>query len=183
MQENKPFLIVGLGNPGEEYAKTRHNVGFMAIDYLVGDGGSWKKEKQALSYAKNIDGQKVIFVKPQTFMNNSGSAVGDLVNFYKIPLENIVVIHDDMDLKLGTMRQKVGGSSAGHNGIKSIDKAIGREYKRIRIGIGHPKDLELDINPVDWVLGKFSVFEIQEIREKIFNPRFIDMVYNLNQVV
>ena len=89
-------------------------------------------------------------------MNNSGEAVGALVSFYKIPLENIFVIQDDMDLKLGIIRAKTGGSSAGHNGIKSIDAAVGSEYRRIRIGIGHPRDFNLPMDPADWVLGKFS---------------------------
>ena len=114
-----------------------------------------------------IDGHKVILVKPQTFMNNSGDAVGPLMTFYKIPLENIVVIHDDMDLKVGTMREKIGGSSAGHNGIKSIDNAIGKEYRRIRIGIGHPRDFDSPIDPVDWVLGKFNAEQLKQIKSVI----------------
>lgn len=167
MQENKPVLIVGLGNPGTEYSGTRHNVGFMAVDSLAPSDSVWKKEKNALTSRVEIDGYKVIFVKPQTFMNNSGDAVGPLMAFYKIPLENIVVIHDDMDLKLGTIREKVGGSSAGHNGIKSIDNAIGKEYRRIRIGIGHPRDFESPIDPVDWVLGKFDAEQLKQIKSAI----------------
>ena len=176
MQENKPLLIVGLGNPGIEYEHTRHNVGFMAIDSLVGETGTWKKEKHALTCSKILDGHKIIFVKPQTFMNNSGLAVGELVNFYKIPLENIVVIHDDMDLKLGTVRQKVGGGSAGHNGIKSIDAVIGPDYRRIRIGIGHPRDFNINISPADWVLGKFTEAELKEITEIISKICFSNIV-------
>ncbi len=167
MQKNKLFLIVGLGNPGNEYKNTRHNVGFMALDYLATDDASWKKEKNALTTRAEIDGQNVILAKPQTFMNNSGEAVGALMTFYKIPLENIVVIHDDMDLKLGILREKVGGSSAGHNGIKSIDNAIGREYRRIRIGIGHPRDFESPIDPADWVLGKFTNEQLKQIKSVI----------------
>ena len=169
MQENKPFLIVGLGNPGEEYNNTRHNVGFMAIDAIAPKDAVWKKEKNALICRDDIDGKKVIFVKPQTFMNNSGLAVSALMAFYKVPLENIIVIHDDMDLKIGDMRQKIGGGSAGHNGIKSIDSMIGKEYKRIRIGIGHPRDFDSPINPVDWVLGKFSTAEKTTIKNVISN--------------
>lgn len=167
MQENKPILIVGLGNPGDEYVKTRHNVGFMAIDFLVPNDASWKKEKNALVSHVVIGGQKAIFVKPQTFMNNSGDAVGALVTFYKIPLENLIVIHDDMDLKFGTLREKIGGSSAGHNGIKSIDSAVGADYKRIRIGIGHPRDFDLKINPADWVLGQFDDEQMKTINSVI----------------
>ncbi len=172
MQENKPILIIGLGNPGNEYAKTRHNVGFMAIDFFAPNDATWKKEKNALTTRVEIDGKNIILVKPQTYMNNSGDAVGPLMAFYKIPLENIIVIHDDMDLKLGTMREKVGGSSAGHNGIKSIDNAIGNEYKRIRIGIGHPKDFDSPLNPVDWVLGKFNDEQLKQIESVIESIKF-----------
>lgn len=167
MQENKPFLIIGLGNPGAQYAHTRHNVGFMAIDALVGDGAVWRLEKQALTTTENINGRKVIFVKPQTFMNNSGVSVGSLVSFYKIPIENVTVIHDDMDLGVGVLREKVGGGSAGHNGIKSIDSAIGRDYRRIRIGIGHPRDFDVRIDPADWVLGRFTDKELEIINNSI----------------
>ena len=167
MQENKPVLIVGLGNPGNEYLLTRHNVGFMAIDALAPADSVWKKEKNALTTQTKKNGQKIIFAKPQTFMNNSGDAVAPLMAFYKIPLENVIVIHDDMDLKVGTMREKTGGSSAGHNGIKSIDAAVGPNYKRIRIGIGHPRDFESPIPPVDWVLGKFDSKQLELIQNVI----------------
>ena len=160
------FLIVGLGNPGPEYATTRHNVGFMAVDAMAGDV-TWKKEKDALTAKGEIAGHPVIFAKPQTFMNDSGRAVLALMTFYKLPLENLVVIHDDMDLKNGDMRTKIGGGSAGHNGIKSIDAAVGREYKRIRIGIGHPRDFESPMDPVDWVLGKFSTEQLTQIKKAI----------------
>ena len=167
MQENKPVLIVGLGNPGDKYLLTRHNVGFMAIDAFAPADAVWKKEKNALTARADIDGKKFIFAKPQTFMNNSGDAVGPLMAFYKIPLENLVVIHDDMDLKLGEKREKIGGSSAGHNGIKSIDAAVGNEYKRIRIGIGHPRDFDLPIDPSDWVLGNFGANQLEQIKSVI----------------
>lgn len=163
MQENKPILIVGLGNPGEEYEFTRHNVGFMAIDALAPKDSVWKKEKNALTTRCEINGHKVILAKPQTFMNNSGDAVSPLMAFYKIPLENLIVIHDDMDIKLGDKKEKIGGSSAGHNGIKSIDAAVGNEYKRIRIGIGHPRDFDSSMQPADWVLGKFNKEQLKII--------------------
>ncbi len=156
MQENKPFLIVGLGNPGNKYERTRHNVGFMAVQHFVPEDATWKKEHNALTWSGFLNNKRVMFALPQTFMNNSGIAVGKIMSFYKIPLENLVVIHDDMDLKLGTFREKVGGSSAGHNGIKSIDAAVGSDYRRIRIGIGHPRDFNLAMDPADWVLGNFS---------------------------
>lgn len=163
MQENKPVMVVGLGNPGGEYARTRHNVGFMAVEYLAGENATWKNEHDAMTYHANIDGHRVIFVRPMTFMNLSGNAVGAIARFYKVPTENIVVIHDDMDIPVGTVKEKVGGGSAGHNGIKSIDAAVGADYKRIRIGIGHPRDFDLKIDPADWVLGRFSDDEMTKI--------------------
>ena len=172
MQENKPVLIVGLGNPGAEYELTRHNVGFMAVDALVPDDSIWKKEKKALVTRCEIDGHKVIFAKPQTFMNNSGESVLPLMTFYKIPLENLIVIHDDMDIKLGEKREKIGGSSAGHNGIKSIDALVGKEYKRIRIGIGHPRDFGSSVDTVDWVLGKFDQNQLKIIQSVIKHITF-----------
>lgn len=171
MQENKPVLVVGLGNPGPEYACTRHNVGFMAVTALAGDDATWKTEKNARTTTKNIEGRRVIFAMPQTFMNLSGNAVLALMTFYKIPLENLIVIHDDMDLPVGKMREKIGGGSAGHNGIRSIDANVGNEYRRIRIGIGHPRDFELPISPADWVLGKFTDAQMTEINKVISNVR------------
>ena len=167
MQENKPVLVVGLGNPGAQYSNTRHNVGFMAVDAMAGDGVTWKSEKQALTVRTEIDGRKVILAKPQTYMNNSGVAVLALMTFYKIPLENLIVIHDDMDIPVGDCRIKIGGGSAGHNGIRSIDANVGREYKRIRIGIAHPRDFDLPMNPADWVLGKFGPVQLDIIRATI----------------
>lgn len=155
MQENKPILIIGLGNPGSAYLRTRHNAGFMAVDALAGKDAVWKKEKNSLTTKLG----NVILAKPQTFMNLSGIAVQALMTFYKIPLENLVVIHDDIDLKIGDVREKVGGGSAGHNGIKSIDAAVGRDYHRIRIGVGRG---DQQIDTADWVLGRFSS-EDQEI--------------------
>ena len=160
-------LIVGLGNPGREYKNTRHNVGFMAVNHFAGDGAKWKKEKNALTCAMDIGGRRVILVQPQTFMNNSGDAVGPLMAYYKIPLENVIVIHDDMDLAVGSVREKIGGGSAGHNGIKSIDRAVGADYKRIRIGIGHPRDLGLPMEPADWVLGRFTAQQLSAVESVI----------------
>jgi len=131
----------------------------MALDALAGPDAVWKKEKNALVAKQG----NIIFAKPQTFMNLSGVSVQALMTFYKVPLENLVVIHDDMDLKLGDAREKTGGSSAGHNGIKSIDAAIGNEYHRIRIGVGRVSRTEMD--PSDWVLGRFSAEELKKIKE------------------
>lgn len=167
MQENKPFLVVGLGNPGPQYINMRHNVGFMAIDKFVGKDAQWKNEKNAQTTRLDVNGNKVIFVKPQTFMNNSGLAVGALMAFYKIPLEKVVVIHDDMDIALGKVKEKVGGSSAGHNGIRSIDAAVGPDYRRIRIGVGHPRDFNNPMSPSDWVLAKFDAEQLDIINKVI----------------
>jgi PTH1 family peptidyl-tRNA hydrolase len=174
MQENKPVLIVGLGNPGDKYSMTRHNVGFMAVDHLAGVDASWKKEKNALIFAMTVAGQKVIFAKPQTYMNNSGIPVQALMTFYKIPLDNLVVIHDDMDLKVADVREKQGGGSAGHNGIKSIANMVGPDYFRIRIGVGHPRDNGLQMDPADWVLGKFSSDDMKKISVAINDINVID---------
>ena len=167
MQENKPILIVGLGNPGNEYERTRHNVGFMAVMHLAGADAKWRAEHFARTCVTSIDGRRVIFAMPQTYMNDSGRAVRAIMDFYKIPIENIFVIHDDMDLKLGDMRTKVGGGSAGHNGIKSIDANVGREYTRIRIGIDHPRNLGLPIDAADWVLGRFTDDQMSTIEKTL----------------
>lgn len=167
MQENKPLLIVGLGNPGVEYQHTRHNVGFMAVDYLAGPDATWRAAHHALIATGTHNGHKVIYAKPQTYMNNSGLAVSAIMAYYKIPLENLTVIHDDMDLKTGDVREKTGGGSAGHNGIKSIDSAVGNGFHRIRIGINHPRTLGLPISPSDWVLGRFTPAEESVIQDSI----------------
>lgn len=167
MQENKPILVVGLGNPGAQYINTRHNVGFMAVSHLAGDAAMWQTQKNARITSVNLGGRRVIFAMPQTYMNLSGNAVGPLMQFYKIPLENLIVIHDDLDLQVGARREKIGGGSAGHNGIKSIDAAVGNDYRRIRIGIGHPRELGLPMSPADWVLGKFTDAELTQIKTAI----------------
>ncbi len=167
MQENKSVLSVGLGNPGNEYVRTRHNVGFMAVEKLAGDGATWKTDHGAKTSKGQIDGKNVIFAMPQTFMNNSGVAVSALMTYYKIPLGNVIVIHDDMDLPIGDVREKIGGGSAGHNGIRSIDAHVGREYRRIRIGIGHPRDFDLPMDPADWVLGRFGPEQLKRINNAI----------------
>lgn len=135
------FLIVGLGNPGTEYAGTRHNVGFMAADALheAFDFSPYRVKFDGLVAEGKIDGKKVFLLKPQTYMNLSGNSVVKAAGFYKILPEHIVVIHDDMDLPVGKIKAKRGGGSGGHNGLKSIDAAISPDYNRIRIGVGHPQ--------------------------------------------
>ena len=138
-------LIVGLGNPGASYAGNRHNIGFMAADRLFErwSGQNWRTRFQGLCADLVVDGQKSLLLKPETFMNLSGQSVAEAVKFYKIAPENIIVIHDELDISPGSVRVKQGGGHGGHNGLKSIDSHIGQAYWRIRLGIGHPghKDL------------------------------------------
>ena len=178
-------VVIGLGNPGKKYEKTRHNIGFIAIDNLrkklnVND----EREKfQALVSEKNIDGERVIFLKPQTFMNLSGNSVIEIVNFYKLdPKKDIIVIYDDMDLSFGDIRIREKGSSGGHNGIKSIISHIGEEFIRIKCGIGAKEK-----DAVEHVLGEFNQTEqkdLDEILEKI-NNCVIEMlsVQNLDRIM
>lgn len=151
------FLIVGLGNPGAEYAGTRHNVGFMAVDALSNEFSfsPFKAKFDGLIAEGTINGEKVYLLKPQTYMNLSGNSVVKAAHFYKILPENVIVLHDDMDLPCGKIKVKCGGGSGGHNGIKSIDAAITPNYNRIRIGVGHPNPKN-NTDVVDYVLGSFS---------------------------
>lgn len=148
---NEIRAIVGLGNPGLDYAKTRHNAGFMALDRLAS-----KKGGQFVRNRFGLIGKwgNIVLLKPLTYMNLSGEAVGSLQRFYKIPTESILVIADDLDLPLGKLRIRQHGSSGGHNGLKSIVKALGTDqFPRIKIGISHPPD---QVRVIDWVLGRFS---------------------------
>lgn len=157
------FLFVGLGNIGKEYENTRHNFGFMAVDEVI-DKYSISKSSQLKFKAEIFDclinKEKVLVIKPQTFMNNSGVAVSQVKNFYKIPIENIFVFHDDLDLEFCKLRFKQGGGDGGHNGIKSIDSMIGKNYYRIRMGIGRPQNSE---DVANYVLGKFSANNLENI--------------------
>lgn len=149
-------LIVGLGNPGTEYEKHRHNIGFMAIDALADHFRvlNFKDKSKALVADVRVNSEKMLLVKPQTYMNLSGESVGDLARFYKIAPEDILVFHDELDLKAGDIRIKKGGGHAGHNGLKSIDSHIGTpDYWRVRVGIGHPGD---KAKVTGHVLGNFS---------------------------
>jgi PTH1 family peptidyl-tRNA hydrolase len=133
-------LIVGLGNPGDKYRSNRHNIGFMAADAIAGRHafGPWRQKFRGLVAEGTIDGEKVLLLKPQTFMNNSGDSVGAAVNFHKLDPADVIVIYDELDLVPGKARVKVGGGNGGHNGLRSIDPQIGTGYKRVRLGIGHP---------------------------------------------
>lgn len=163
---NKTVLLVGLGNPGKEYDGTRHNIGFACLDDFVtknSDMAAWiaKKDLKCIVSSGQLGQSRVIAVKPTTFMNLSGEAVQLVAHFYKVPLEQIVVVHDELDIDFGQIRLRTGGSSAGHNGIKSITEHLGESYGRVRIGIGPKKPAQIDSS--DFVLAKFSSSEQSEM--------------------
>lgn len=150
------YLIIGLGNPGSQYAKNRHNIGFMFIDALVeaqGFRSAGTKRFQSLTFEGTISDHRVILIKPQTFMNLSGHAVQQAMNFYKVAPDHVIVFHDELDLDAGKFRVKTGGGNAGHNGLKSITQHIGPNFVRARMGIGHPGDKGL---VHDHVLSDFA---------------------------
>lgn len=151
------FLVVGLGNPGAEYVATRHNVGFMAADEIHRryNFSSFRSKFDGLIAEGQIEGEKVYLLKPQTYMNLSGNSVVKVANFYKILPQNIIVIHDDMDLPTDKIKAKLGGGAGGHNGLKSIDACISPNYNRIRIGVGHPQN-KTGENVINHVLSGFS---------------------------
>ncbi|AWM86179.1 aminoacyl-tRNA hydrolase [Microvirga sp. 17 mud 1-3] len=151
-------LFVGLGNPGSRYARNRHNVGFMAVDEIARAHGSgpWRKRFQGETAEAVIGGERVLILKPQTYMNESGRAVAEAQRFFKIPLSDVTVFYDELDLPPAKLRVKVGGGNAGHNGLRSITAHCGNDYRRVRIGIGHPGHKPA-VQP--WVLGDFSKAE------------------------
>ena len=149
------FLFVGLGNPGSDYASNRHNIGFMAADVIHRRHtfSSWRKKFQGELSEGTLAGEKVLLLKPQTFMNESGRSVGEAVRFHDIPLTQVYVFYDELDLEPGKVRVRLGGGAAGHNGIRSITQHITPEFKRVRLGIGHPGDKKF-VQP--HVLGNFA---------------------------
>ena len=158
------LLFVGLGNPNLNNFNNRHNVGFLAIDAI---NTKFKLSKQkpkfkGLLTTGNIDEQKIYAIKPLTFMNSSGICIKELIEYFKIDVKDVFVFHDDMDIDIGKVKVKFGGSNAGHNGIESIDKNIGKHYSRIRIGIGRPKN---NSTGADHVLDDFSTDEKQSVEE------------------
>lgn len=149
-------ILAGLGNPGAQYQNNRHNVGFMAADAIARrhSFSPWAKKFQALIAEGSVDGEKVLLMKPQTFMNNSGQSVGEAARFFKLEPRDIAVLYDELDLPPGKVRVKDGGGHGGHNGIRSLDAHLpGRDYRRVRIGIGHPGAKELVHG---YVLGDFA---------------------------
>jgi len=136
------MILAGLGNCEPKYLKNRHNVGFMAMDFIAQswNAGPWRKRFQSLACELTVGSNKLLLLKPQTFYNNSGHAVGEAANFYKVEPKNVVVFHDELDLAPGKFRMKLGGGAAGNNGIKSVTSQIGPDFRRARIGVGHPGD-------------------------------------------
>ncbi|MEU3184353.1 aminoacyl-tRNA hydrolase [Streptomyces sp. NPDC006923] len=165
---NAPWLIVGLGNPGPGYAANRHNVGFMVADLLAERiGGSFKRAQKAQAQviegrlgAPGPAGRRVVLAKPMSFMNLSGGPVVGLRDFYKVPTERVVAVHDELDIDYGVLRVKLGGGDNGHNGLKSMTKAMGAEYHRVRFGIGRPPGR---MQVADFVLKDFSSAERKEL--------------------
>ena len=170
------FLIVGLGNPGELYKKTRHNAGFMAVDFISNRHDfiwSNKSKFNADITSGNIGDYKVVLCKPNSFMNLSGRSVLSVMSYYKIESKKLIVIHDDIDLDFGKVKCKIGGGSGGHNGLKSIDEIVNPNYYRIRLGVGRPDHNNSHV--ADYVLSNFSNSELL-----VLHGKFDNIVQNLN---
>lgn len=152
------LILVGLGNPGSKYAANRHNIGFMAMDTIVRrhNFSASKSRFKAQTHEGRLNGEKVLVIKPQTFMNRSGQAVGEAMRFYKASPSDVIVFYDEADLAAGKLKIKKGGGAAGHNGIKDITSHIGADYTRVRLGVGHPRDSHPDEKLHSHVLSDFS---------------------------
>lgn len=166
------FLIVGLGNPGSKYALNRHNIGFMALDRYFESAGAkpvWKEDRKALSCKAKIGSHDVVFIKPQTYMNLSGESVRAFMDFYKIDLDHILVLHDELDIGFGAIKIQRNRGPGGHNGLKSINEHLGsQDYTRFKLGVGKPPDNRWDI--ANWVLSNFFDTETDRL------PEFLDTV-------
>ncbi len=159
------FLIAGLGNPGDKYKYTRHNIGFMVIDEITKNLNTSNINNSNFK-AIVLKTSNTLFVKPQTFMNLSGESIVAIANYYNIPNENIIIVHDDLDLRFGAVKFKVGGGHGGHNGLKSIDSHIGNDYIRIRVGIGKPQNKSEVVN---YVLNNFTKEELNQLNDIILH--------------
>ena len=167
-------LIIGLGNPGNEYKNTRHNIGFIVLDSYLGDV-KWSTKFNGLYYQTIINDEKYIFIKPQTYMNLSGKCVYSYMNFYKLSYKDILVIHDDLDLNVGDFRIKLNSSAGGHNGIKDIINFLSTDaFVRLKIGISNNKSVDTK----DYVLGTFSKKELELISENY--SKFYDIIENFS---
>lgn len=186
------WLVVGLGNPGAEYEKTRHNCGYMVADRFVeGTEGKYRTKKlgsgAALATVADIrlgygmEAPRVILAHTGTYMNDSGPAVRELMKFYKIGIDHLLVIHDDMDLNFRSAKLKVGGSDGGHNGLKSIQRSLeSNSYARLRIGVGHPLKRESGGDVINWVLGRFPKSQAEEL-EEVLN-RAVQCVHDVVEI-
>lgn len=172
------FIIAGLGNPGREYESTRHNVGFLAVDYIAESVGTKidRAKFHALVGEGKIGDKRVLFMKPQTYMNNSGVAISEAATFYKIPAENIIVLYDEISFEPRLFRIRRKGSAGGHNGLKSIISYIGEDFPRIKIGVGKKPTPEYDL--AAWVLGKLPSEHTASIK-----GRFADMKHTVELIV
>ena len=163
-ESSGPALVVGLGNPGPEYERTRHNVGFLVADVLaerIGDRFAVHKKSGADLLQARLDGRQILLAKPRTYMNLSGRPVAALAKFFSVPVDQVIVVHDELDLPFGTLKLKQGGGEGGHNGLRSISQALTtKEYLRTRIGIGRPPGRQ---DPADYVLKPFAAPERKEV--------------------
>ncbi|MFG1839060.1 aminoacyl-tRNA hydrolase [Micromonospora sp. NPDC049175] len=161
-----PWLVVGLGNPGREYAGNRHNVGFMVVDLLAGRlGARFGRHKRAVAEVAEarlgFGGPKLVLAKPLTYMNLSGGPVASLAQFYKVPTSQVIAVHDELDIDFGQVRIKFGGGEGGHNGLRSMSKSLGtKDYARVRFGVGRPPGRQ---DPADYVLSDFGTAERKEV--------------------
>lgn len=182
---NKSLLIVGLGNPGEEYTGSRHNTGFMCLDEFArkNDFGPWvaKKDLKCEMTSQTLGDTRVILCKPQTFMNLSGEAVQALQHFYKLNNTQTIVVHDELDVNFGQIRMRVGGASAGNNGIKSVSQHVGEDYGRVRVGIGPKKPEQIDA--ADFVLQDFSKAEQAKLPDMLRETNAILSEYSYGSTV
>lgn len=172
-------LVVGLGNPGKEFENTRHNIGYMFLDYITNKQEfSLNKKFNAMEYESNINGEKVLFIKPLTFMNLSGEAVIKYVNFYKLNSDDVLVVQDDLDMEIGKYKLMFNHGDGGHNGIKNIILNLGtREFLRLKIGIS-----KANIDTKDYVLGKFNKSEINILSETFYRlDNFLNDYVNMNR--
>jgi peptidyl-tRNA hydrolase, PTH1 family len=158
-----PWIVVGLGNPGPQYVGNRHNVGYLIAELLADRvGGKFKTHKARADVVETrFDDDRVVLAKPRSYMNESGGPVAGLRDFFKVPVERLIVVHDELDLPYGAIRLKLGGGDNGHNGLKSLRKSLGSgEFHRVRLGIGRPPGRQ---DPADWVLRDFSAAEQKDI--------------------
>ena len=189
MYNSKVILNIGLGNPGKKYIFQRHNIGFLAIDEILRsvNVSNLKTKFYSDFFESNFQRKKILFIKPKTYMNNSGIAAQSAIKFFKLSLSSVFVWHDDIDLPCGKVKVKIGGGNGGHNGLKSIDSIVGKDYVRIRIGVGKPQN---NIETSQWVLSTFSKDELNgwikdllvkmsKEKSKLFHHNFSEFMNNI----